>query len=304
MTGLQKILLAIICLAAPLAVSAQSLCTVNGTLYRPTGAVCGACQIKVIRARRQGVVLSTNPQTYTANSAGVISFSAVQGSLTTLQGEVTIGSYNLTSGIEFYIPVQSSASLASLKSVPDQLEEIITPVNYAPNDPAFIVQTPHNGISGEQALSALPTGILKSTTGTGVVSTASSGTDYELPLTFSAPLSRASNTISLPASVLAMQGYIAATRTSTSATINVLSTDSTIFADASSNPQTVNLITAVGVTGRLLFIKKVDTSANAVTIDGLTTETIDGFPTKVLTIANEGVTLQSDGTNWKIIGVF
>ena len=48
----------------------------------------------------------------------------------------------------------------------------------APGDAKYIVQQPSGGLSAEQALSALATGIMKSTTTTGVVSIAVAGTDY------------------------------------------------------------------------------------------------------------------------------
>lgn len=51
----------------------------------------------------------------------------------------------------------------------------------APTDATYIVQTPNAALSAEQALSALATGILKSTTATGVVSIAAQGTDYWAP---------------------------------------------------------------------------------------------------------------------------
>ena len=51
----------------------------------------------------------------------------------------------------------------------------------APVDATFITQIPNATLTNEQALSALATGILKSTTGTGVVSIAIDGTDYFNP---------------------------------------------------------------------------------------------------------------------------
>jgi hypothetical protein len=61
------------------------------------------------------------------------------------------------------------------------LSEAISGPGSGPVDATYIVQTPHAGLSAEQALSALATGILKSTTGTGVVSLAVAGTDYSAP---------------------------------------------------------------------------------------------------------------------------
>lgn len=51
----------------------------------------------------------------------------------------------------------------------------------APTTATYITQTPDAGLSAEQALSALATGIVKNTTTTGVLSIAAQGTDYYAP---------------------------------------------------------------------------------------------------------------------------
>lgn len=51
----------------------------------------------------------------------------------------------------------------------------------APTSATYITQTPDATLSAEQALSTLATGILKNTTGTGVLSIAAAGTDYVVP---------------------------------------------------------------------------------------------------------------------------
>jgi len=51
----------------------------------------------------------------------------------------------------------------------------------APTDATYITQTPSAGLSAEQALSVLATGIVKNTTTTGVLSIAAEGTDYYGP---------------------------------------------------------------------------------------------------------------------------
>lgn len=48
----------------------------------------------------------------------------------------------------------------------------------APTDATYITQTPNGSLSAEQALSSLSTGLMKVTTTTGVISTATAGTDY------------------------------------------------------------------------------------------------------------------------------
>jgi hypothetical protein len=74
-----------------------------------------------------------------------------------------------------------------------------------------------------------------------------------------------------------------------------------IIADATSGAITVNLPDAAGNTGRRYSIKKVDATANLVTIDGDGGDTIDGQTTKVLSDQYDSVTVVSDGTNWFII---
>jgi hypothetical protein len=51
----------------------------------------------------------------------------------------------------------------------------------APADATYITQTSNGGLSAEQALDALATGLVKNTTGTGVLSIAVAGTDYVVP---------------------------------------------------------------------------------------------------------------------------
>ncbi len=55
------------------------------------------------------------------------------------------------------------------------------PTGVAPSNATYITQTSNSTLTNEQALASLATGILKSTTTTGVVSIAAAGTDYQLP---------------------------------------------------------------------------------------------------------------------------
>lgn len=69
----------------------------------------------------------------------------------------------------------------------------------------------------------------------------------------------------------------------------------------SASAVTVNLPTAVGVSGREYFIKR--TGAGAVTVDGDGAQTIDGAATYALATQYDGVRVQSDGANWIITGI-
>jgi hypothetical protein len=119
---MKKLLLLFLIWFAALTVQAQpSLCTISGTIYKPSGAVCGGCTLKITKSRKGSTILSTAPVTITANGSGVVSFTAVQGSFTTIQGEFLVGSYAYSSGVELYIPTSSTANLEDLQTANDIL---------------------------------------------------------------------------------------------------------------------------------------------------------------------------------------
>lgn len=63
---------------------------------------------------------------------------------------------------------------------------------------------------------------------------------------------------------------------------------------------TVNLPTAVGNTGSILYFSALTTLTKLVTLDGNSSETINGATTKVLW-AGEAIGLISDGSNWSVV---
>lgn len=74
-----------------------------------------------------------------------------------------------------------------------------------------------------------------------------------------------------------------------------------IIVDASSDPVNISLPTAVGISGKRFTFKKVDDSANAVTVDGDGAETIDGVPQRSIEEEFETFTVVSDGANWHVV---
>jgi hypothetical protein len=50
-----------------------------------------------------------------------------------------------------------------------------------------------------------------------------------------------------------------------------------------------------------LTIKKVDASANTVTVDGNAAETIDGVTTKVLSAQYASISIICDGSTWSVV---
>jgi hypothetical protein len=78
--------------------------------------------------------------------------------------------------------------------------------------------------------------------------------------------------------------------------------DHTILANANTTPFTLTLPSAAtSGSGRAYTIKKIDATANTVTISTTSAQTIDGASTFTINTAYSGVNLQSDGSNWWII---
>jgi hypothetical protein len=74
-----------------------------------------------------------------------------------------------------------------------------------------------------------------------------------------------------------------------------------VLINAAAAPRTVTLPLAATARNRIYTIKKIDASANTVTIDPAGGETIDGFALQLLTAQWQSLTIQSDGTGWFII---
>lgn len=97
-----------------------------------------------------------------------------------------------------------------------------------------------------------------------------------------------------------LAGLLAPT-TAKTATFTAAATDYTLLCDATSGAITANLPAAASNAGRIYLVKKVDASANAVTLDGDGAETIDGAATYALTVQWQSVTVQCNGTGWFIL---
>lgn len=85
------------------------------------------------------------------------------------------------------------------------------------------------------------------------------------------------------------------------ASANVNPLDAEVRCDATAGAITMTLETAVAADGRLHYFKKIDSSANAVTIDGNGSQTIDGAATRTLSAQYDAVLLISNGTNWDVV---
>lgn len=81
----------------------------------------------------------------------------------------------------------------------------------------------------------------------------------------------------------------------------ITSSDYTILADATAASFAATLPTAVGISGTIYNIKKIDSSVNTVTVDTTGGQTIDGTLTQVISAQYDSITVQSNNANWFII---
>jgi hypothetical protein len=92
-------------------------------------------------------------------------------------------------------------------------------------------------------------------------------------------------------------GYIAKT-----ANYTLTAADQYVLGDATGGAFQITLPTAVGSPGRLFTVKKIDVSANAVTVGTTSAQTIDGAATYGLATQYKSVTVLSDGAHWYVVG--
>lgn len=103
-----------------------------------------------------------------------------------------------------------------------------------------------------------------------------------------------------PNSMLQVTGAIATAISTKAVDYPVVETDSTILVNAVAAPVTITLPTPVGITGRLYTVKKIDASANLVTI-ATAGGTIDGAATKTTAVQYVFFSFVSDGSNWFVV---
>jgi hypothetical protein len=87
-----------------------------------------------------------------------------------------------------------------------------------------------------------------------------------------------------------------------SANVTAGALDRTFRMDASAGAVTVTLPPADLLPGKIITVKKIDSSSNQVVIAGLAGQTIDGAASVSLTTRFASYTVQSNGATWDIIG--
>lgn len=84
------------------------------------------------------------------------------------------------------------------------------------------------------------------------------------------------------------------------ANYTLTSSDQVVLADATSGAFTLLLPAAASNSGKVFYIKKIDATANGITIDGNASELIDGELTQTMFDSMQAITLISDGGNWYV----
>ena len=105
-----------------------------------------------------------------------------------------------------------------------------------------------------------------------------------------------------PASTLDIQGSLGLAVLNNTTPLTDITLDNTHNVVLCNNgPYEVDLPPAASNTGRIYYIKNIDTDGDDITVDGNGTETIDGSATYLLEEYNQTITIISDGTNWLVI---
>ncbi len=108
-----------------------------------------------------------------------------------------------------------------------------------------------------------------------------------------------------PTSTLQINGSLATAVVSVNSNYTLTATNSLVLVTTGGSNRTITLPAASGCTGRIYTIKQIDSGTDKVTIDANGSEKIDGALTS--TRVNDqwkSVTVQSDGSNWYIIGKY
>lgn len=93
-----------------------------------------------------------------------------------------------------------------------------------------------------------------------------------------------------------------ATATKTASSYVITTSDTVIFADATSNGVTITLPAASGLSGYRFYIKRIDASAtNSVTVTRTGTDTIDGMTSLTLDAQYTAIGVVSNGSLWYIL---
>lgn len=120
------------------------------------------------------------------------------------------------------------------------------------------------------------------------------GTPYKLVFSPPTDTDPPTNAIWTRDNITASGGGFGGPIKTVTANYSIVVTDGTILVNAASAPINITLPVASACVGQIFNIKKIDGSANAVTIMG----TVDGVTNSVISFKNQNSEVQSDGTTF------
>ena len=104
---------------------------------------------------------------------------------------------------------------------------------------------------------------------------------------------------SSPASTLDVQGSMGLKVSTITAATTLNSTHNVVLCNTGA--YTVTLPAAASNTGRTYYLKNIDAEGDDITIDGNSSETIDGSATYILTAYLQNIKIICDGSNWHVL---
>jgi hypothetical protein len=96
-------------------------------------------------------------------------------------------------------------------------------------------------------------------------------------------------------------GFMSLVNTTKTTAYTITTAESMVPCDATTAGFSVTLPTAVGNSGQEYVIKKLDSTANIVTVATTSSQTIDGVTTKTLTTQYQTIRVKSNGANWWVV---
>jgi len=100
---------------------------------------------------------------------------------------------------------------------------------------------------------------------------------------------------------LDFQNYVGGFQTKTDEDYTILQTDGAVMVSTGASDRTMTLPSAGTSDGKIIIIKKIDSGAGKVIVDGNGAQTIDGSTTVNITMQYDSITIISNGANWFII---
>lgn len=91
--------------------------------------------------------------------------------------------------------------------------------------------------------------------------------------------------------------------TTKTANFTLTGADTIVLGDATGGTFTLTLPTAVSASGKVYIMRKIDSSANAVSIATTSSQTIDGEAPTTLALQWEYIQVVSDGSNWQTVDI-